>query len=53
MLDSYIIKLNKLPELEIIGFGINELRILFNTLNEIDRANNKSLDEMKKEFLVI
>jgi hypothetical protein len=50
LLDSYIIKLDKLSELEIMEFGINELRILFNTLNEIGRENNKSLDEIKKEF---
>ena len=50
LLDSYTIKLDKLSELEIMEFGINELRILFNTLNEIGRENNKSLDEIKKEF---
>ena len=50
ILDSYIIILDKLSELEIMSFGINELWILFNTLNEIGRENNKSLDETKKEF---
>jgi hypothetical protein len=33
-----------------MDFDINELRVLFNTLNEIGRENNKSLDEIKKEF---
>jgi uncharacterized protein YktA (UPF0223 family) len=33
-----------------MDFGINELRVLFNTLNEIGRENNKNIDEIKKEF---
>jgi chromosome segregation ATPase len=50
LLDSYKIKLDIIYELERMDFGINELRVLFNTLNEIGRENNKSLDEIKKEF---
>ena len=50
ILDSYRIKLDIVTELERMGFGINELRILFNTLNEIGRENNKNLDEIKIEF---
>jgi hypothetical protein len=49
-IDSYRIKLDIIEELERMDFGINELRILFNTLNEIGRENNKSLAEIKKEF---
>ena len=50
LLDSYKIKLDIISELERMDFGIGQLRVLFNTLNEIGRENNKSLDEIKKEF---
>ncbi len=50
LLDSYRIKLCIIEEMERMDFGINELRILFNTLNEIGRENNKSLAEIKKRF---
>ena len=50
LLDSYKTKLDIISELERMDFGINELRVLFNTLNEIGRENNKSLDEIKKKF---
>jgi hypothetical protein len=33
LLDSYRIKLDIISELERMDFGINELRVLFNTLN--------------------
>src|SRR5215211_5210421 len=39
-----------MDKLERIGFSINELKILFNTLIEISRENNKRQDEIKKEF---
>lgn len=50
LLDWYRIKLDIMEELDRMDFGINELRSLFNTLNEIGLENNKSLDEIKKEF---
>lgn len=50
LLDSYRIKLDIIEKLERMNFGINELRILFDTLNEIGRENNKSLDEIKKRI---
>src|SRR5688500_15241648 len=50
LLDSYKIKLDIISELERMDFGINELRVLFNTLNDIGRENNKNIDEIKKEF---
>lgn len=38
-------------KLERMSFGINELRVLYYTLIEIERENNnKSLDEIKREF---
>ena len=51
VLDSYRIKLDVI-ELERIGFGINELRILYDTLMEIGRKNNnnKTFEQIKKEF---
>ena len=53
MLDSYKIKLDIVEELERMGFGINELRILYDTLMEIGRENNinnKTFEQIKKEF---
>ena len=53
LLDSYRIKLDIVEELERMGFGINELRILYDTLMEIGRENNinnKTFEQIKKEF---
>jgi hypothetical protein len=44
------IKVDNLNEMDIMGFGINELRILNNMLNEIGGGNNQSFDEIRKEF---
>jgi hypothetical protein len=53
LLNTYTIKIDILDKLEIMGFGINELQILYDTLTEINRENrdnNKTLDEIKKGF---
>ncbi len=53
LLDSYRIKLDIVEDLERMGFGINELRILYDTLMEIGRENNinnKTFEQIKKEF---
>jgi hypothetical protein len=56
LLDSYRIKLEIAENLERMGFGINELRNLYNTLMEIGRenidhhTNNKTFEQIKKEF---
>ena len=53
LLDSYRIKLDVIGDLERMGFGINELRILYDTLMEIGRENNinnKTFEQIKKEF---
>jgi len=53
LLDSYRIKLEVIEELEIMGFGINELKILYGSLMEIGRENNiniKTFEQVKKEF---
>ena len=43
------IKSDRINELEIMGFGMNEFRILSNMLNEIGE-NNQSFDEIRKKF---
>jgi CENP-B N-terminal DNA-binding domain len=55
VLDSYMIKLEFIEELEKMGFGINELKILYDTLMEIGRenintTNIKTFQDIKKEF---
>ena len=53
VLDSYRIKLDVIGDLERMGFGINELRMLYDTLMEIGRENNtenKTFEQIKKEF---
>lgn len=53
LLDSYRIKSNIAEDLERMGFGINELRLLYDTLMEIGRENNtknKTFEQIKKEF---
>jgi hypothetical protein len=54
VLDSYRIKLDVIEELENrMDFGINELRILNDTLMEIGRENNinnKTFEQIKREF---
>jgi hypothetical protein len=49
-LNYYKIKIDFLNELEIRGFGINELRTLFNMLNEIGMGYNQNFDEIRKKF---
>ncbi len=49
ILDSFKIRLETLNEIEIMGFGIQELRTLSNMLNEIS-GENKSFDGIRKEF---
>ena len=55
LLDSYGIKLDIVKDLERMSFGINELRILYDTLMKIGReninnTNNKTFEQIKKEF---
>jgi hypothetical protein len=53
LVDSYRIKLNVIEELERMGFGINELRMLYDTLMEIGRENNinnKHFEQKKRIF---
>jgi hypothetical protein len=53
LLDSYRIKSYIAEDLERMGFGINELRGLYDTLMEIGRENNtetKTFEQIKKEF---
>ncbi len=53
VVNSYRIKLDIIEKLEIMGFGINELRILYDTLMEIGEENNienKTFEQIKKEF---
>jgi DNA repair ATPase RecN len=56
LVDSYRIKLDVIGELERMGFGINELRMIYYTLMEIGRENinnninNKTFEQIKKEF---
>jgi DNA repair protein SbcC/Rad50 len=55
LLDSYRIKLEIIEKLETMGFGIKELKILYDTLMEIGRENinninNKTFEQIKKEF---
>jgi hypothetical protein len=53
LLDSYRIKSDIAEDLERMGFGINELRVLYDTLMEIGRENkteNKTFEQIKKEF---
>jgi hypothetical protein len=48
---SYLkIKVDSLNDLESRGFGIKELRILINMLNEIGLENKQVFEETKKEF---
>ena len=53
LLDSYRIKSDIAEDLERMGFGINELKNLYDTLMEIGRENNinnKTFGQIKKEF---
>jgi hypothetical protein len=53
LLDSYRIKSDIAEDLERMGFGINELRNLYDNLMEIGRENNtenKTFEQVKKEF---
>jgi hypothetical protein len=49
-LNYYNIKMDFLDELERRGFGITELRTLFNILNEIGMDYNQNFDEVRKKF---
>jgi hypothetical protein len=44
------IKLERIEELELRGFNIKELRILYNMLNEIGRENDFTYDEIRNKF---
>ncbi|HEX6294778.1 MAG TPA: helix-turn-helix domain-containing protein [Nitrososphaeraceae archaeon] len=46
----YNIKLDFLHELELRGFGIEELRTLIHMINEIGLEHNIDYDEIRKEF---
>jgi hypothetical protein len=50
ILNSSKIKLEMIDELGIMGFGINEFRILSDMLNEIGGENNESFDGIRKKF---
>jgi hypothetical protein len=50
ILNSFIIKLEMINELEIMGFGIKEFRTLSNMLNELGDENNESFDGIRKKF---
>jgi prefoldin subunit 5 len=55
LLDSYRIKSDITENLERMGFGINELKIVYDTLMEIGRenindTNNKTFEQIKKDF---
>ena len=53
IVNSYRIKLELINDLERMGFGINGLRILYNTLMEIGYENNirnKTFGKIEKEF---
>ena len=53
LLDSYRIKSDIAEDLERMGFGINELQVLYDTLMEIGReknTENKTFEQIKKEF---
>lgn len=49
-LNYYKIKLDFLNELELRGFGIEELRTLINMLNEIGLEHNIDFEVIRKEF---
>jgi hypothetical protein len=43
-------KLSRADELEQMGFGLKELKLLYNTINEIAEANNVSSDQAVQKF---
>jgi hypothetical protein len=49
-LNYYNIKIDFLNDLEIIGFGITELRTLISMLNEISMEHNQDFNEVRKKF---
>ena len=50
MVSSYNQMLMKYNELESMGFGLKELKLLFHTINEIAVANNLSVDQASPKF---
>jgi hypothetical protein len=50
ILNYWKVKSDIINELEIMGFGINELRTLSEMLNKIGEENNESFDGIRKQF---
>ena len=50
MVNSYNQMLMKYNELEDMGFGLKELKLLYHTINEIAVANNISVDQASPKF---
>ena len=49
-LNSYSPTISALKELETMGFGVKELKLLWHTINEIAVANNMPLNEAQQKF---
>jgi hypothetical protein len=49
-INSDLLKINKLQELEHIGFGLKELKTLYNTITEITKENNIISKEAIQQF---
>jgi hypothetical protein len=49
-LNSHIPTISALKELETMGFGVKELKLLWHTINEIAAANNMPLYEAQQKF---
>src|ERR1051325_4523971 len=49
-LNSHIPTISGLKELETMGFGVKELKLLWHTINEIAVANNIPLNEAQQKF---
>jgi hypothetical protein len=50
MANSYNQRLSKYNELESMGFGLKELKLFYNTINEIAVANNLSVEQASPKF---
>ena len=50
MANSYNQRLSKYNELEFMGFGLKELKLFYNTINEIAVANNLSVEQASPKF---
>lgn len=49
-ISSDLLKLSKLQELEYLGFGLKELKTLYNTITEITKENNINSKEAIQDF---